>query len=85
MNVLLVVAAQVDEHAQKALAVQGVARRLGLLRDVHGHLPVGGELADAAARQDGRLVADAVQHFAAVQIDEHSLIGWRIQFFIDRP
>lgn len=74
MDVVLVVAAQIDEHAQKALAVQGVPRRFRLLRYVDGHLPVGHEFANAAPRKYGRFVADAVQHFPAVQIDEHSLI-----------
>jgi hypothetical protein len=81
MNVQLVVTAQVDKHPQKALAIQSIVGRFGLLRNVDGPLPVGHEFADTTSRQDRRFIADAVENFVAIQINQHTLENqWNVNF-----
>lgn len=73
IDVLLIVTTQIDKHTKEAFAIESVASRFSLLGNVNRHFPVGAEFSNASPRKNGGLVANAVQNFTTIQIDQHSL------------
>lgn len=73
VDAVFIVTAEVDKHAKETLTVQSIASRFRLLSDVDSDFPVGHELADTPSRQNGRLIANIVQNFTTIQINQHAL------------